>query len=248
MAKEVFNWRMSAEQHKSSVYALRDEIINHCTDQTPLALSLILDLLPLVTEERDLIVARGNVEFNGNEFSNTGEETWIEFADQVLGNYYATIPEEWKGNVVIKDELITIEFTTPILVEIPELANLGVDRSSFQKFIGLKSTKQTTISFLVDNSDENKETWIDAVLQSNLPRTLHTPDYELASFETFDTSNNNCGADPNDPNWYVYKRTTDGLCFVHHGNIINQAQIYEYRYGPSTMADCDNYASQHCEH
>ncbi|MBP9792882.1 MAG: hypothetical protein KBC56_02670 [Flavobacterium sp.] len=249
MEKEVFTWKMSAEQHKSSIYALRDEIVYHYEEQKPFSIVTLMSLLPLNTDNIELILSRGDIDINGNDFSNIGNELWIEFYDEVLGNYYATLPANWLGKLSINDEIIEIEFQDGILLEIPEIANLGVDRSSFQKLVKIKSTKNTTISVLIDNETDNKITWIDAVLEKNTLTSDYYPDEKLKSLEIFDTSSNGCGNDPDDPNWYVYERIRDGICVVHYGQVITGGSIaYIYRYGPTTQRDCETYASQNCNY
>lgn len=249
MEKEVFTWKMSAEQHRSSVYALRDEIVHHHKEQEPLSIVTLMSLLPLKTDNIELILSRGYIDIIGDKFTNIGNELWIEFYDEVIGNYYATLPAHWEGKISINEEIIEIEFPDGILLEIPEIANLGVDRSSFQKLVKIKSTKNTTISILTDNESEDKVTWIDAVLERNTLTSDYYPDDKLKSLEIFDTSNNGCGSDPNEPNWYVYERIRDGICVVHYGQVIVGGSIaYMYKYGPGTQKDCETYAAQNCNY
>jgi len=246
MKKDIFKWKMSAEMHKNSVYTLRNEIIEHYNEQKEMSISLILDLLPLETNDTQTILDRGNISFDGDNFENNGDESWIEFHDQVLGDYFATIKELWSGNIKTKDEEIVLEFTTPIELEIPQLTNLGVNRSAFQILKKIISTKETTISILVDSESEVKETWIDAVLDNEKYNENKDFKEDLENYLLFDTSENSCGKDPEEPNWYVYKRITDGLCFVHYGRMMNQAHRYILAYGPSKKKDCDNWANNNC--
>lgn len=237
---------MSAESNRSTVYALRTEIIDHLKEQSPLDLITLLNLVPLFTEDTQSIINRGEFKFSGNNFSNVGEEVWIAFHDMAIGDYFVTIPANWNGTISVSGDVIEIDFISEILLEIPELANLGVDRNSFQKLTTIKSTKETTISVLIDNDSVDKETWIDAVLIPEASTTQFYPQYELKSLEKFDTSSNSCGQDTTDANWYVYKRN-DGLCFTHHGEWIEGGSIaYTKIYGPATQSDCDAYERQNC--
>jgi len=249
MNKEVFTWKMSAEAHKSSVYELRKVIVEHYQEQKPLELLTILSLVPLFTEDVQLIADRGFFEFAGDAFTNSGDSHLLTFYDNVIGNYYVTLPKDWTGEIKVSGDNIEINFTSEVMIEIPELANLGVDRSAFQKLISIKSTLETTISILIDNDSDEKETWIDAVLIPEAATAIHYPQYELASFEKFDTSTNGCGPDENDPSWYVYQRIQGGDvlgCLIHHGIIVGGSIAYVQRFGPGTFSACKAYMDQNC--
>lgn len=243
MRKAIFKWKMNAEMHKSAVYALREEIIEHYNEQKEMSMALILDLLPLETNDIQTILDRGNIKFNGDEFTNIGDESLIEFHDQAMGDYYATIKEVWNGKIIIVDEQIEIEFNTPIELEIPQLTNLGVNRSAFQILKKITSSKETTISVLVDSVSENKETWIDAVLDNSKYNENEDFKEDLENYLLFDTSEGGCGnagEDPNEPNWYVIARQDGSSCFVKYGSELNPSYP-RFLYGPATKEACDNY-------
>lgn len=243
MRKDIFKWKMNAEMHKSSVYALRKEILEHYNEQKEMSMALILDLLPLETNDIQTILDRGNIKFNGDEFTNIGDESLIEFHDQAIGDYYATIKEVWSGKIIITDEKIEIEFSTPIELEIPQLTNLGVNRSAFQILKKIISSKETTISVLVDSVSETKETWIDAVLDNSKYNENEDFKEDLENYLLFDTSEGGCsntGEDPNEPNWYVVSNISQSTCLVQYGSTRNPSYPV-ILYGPDTQQACSSF-------
>src|SRR6476619_3994012 len=97
---DVFHWKMNATEHKRSVDSLRLDIIEAYENHIPLPISLILQLLPLQTEQGGDAAARGDITFEGNVWTNEADDDlWMEFQDPVMQTFSATIPRIWTGSL-----------------------------------------------------------------------------------------------------------------------------------------------------
>ena len=246
MNRDVFRWQMTAYQDKPSVDSLRLDIIEAYTKQQAFPVELILALLPLQTAQTADAAARGSFTFSGSKFANVvDDETWIEFEDPVLKTFSATVPAEWTGSVTVTGNDLRVEFDRPIELDIPRLAELGVDRSRFQQYQAAEVSPSLAISYLRESIGEGRETWVEVELE---PTALVTRSaaLEIQSSSVFRASNNCDTSNPNDPNWYVYQRQ-GGLCIVHHGTIVVGGQVaYVYKFGPATQAQCSAWADANC--
>lgn len=246
VGRDVFHWKMSAAPHKESVDSLRIEIIHAYQNQLPVPISLIFALLPLDTDQADEAQARGNFEFDGDLFRNeAANPLWIEFRDPVLKTFNMTIPEIWGGTIQLVGEKLTIRFDPAIEWEIPRLTELGVDRTAFQIFESIEADPQVSITILRDKGSPSKETWIEARLDPSVPFRLEA-DSSVSSIVTFDTAEECSHGDPEEPNWYVYRRR-DQLCIVHYGTIAIGGQLqYQYRFGPAKKSECERWRNREC--
>lgn len=259
---DVFSWYMSAAPHRASVEAVRNEIVDSHAASRPLPVGLILDLLPLKTDQGAEIAARGMFEWDGDQFSNqAAEDLFVEFEDPVLKTFSITIPAEWSGTLSLSGDELTLTFEAPLTITIPELANQGVNRSALQNVSLIRLDPSASNTRFVDALEVTRITWIVASLD---PAVSFMSAAALESFTSgedevtettrslryyrmFSTSNN-CGeGDPDNPNWYVYERN-GGMCVVHYGEIIYGGELaYRYRFGPATKDKCDRYAQDHCD-
>ena len=255
MTQNVYHWRMSAADHRASVLSLVYEIKQAHASQHPMPVSLISDLLPLQSNDLDLINARGEFEFSGDEFTNSvDDELWVEFYDPVLEEFSTTLPQEWKGRLEVTDTSLSIIFFEPLEIEMPRLSTLGVDRSSFQNITSIHVTEDASLTRMYDGVDPNKETWIQAELSTSSEKDIldefgfpHLTDETEEYWESrvnplvnkmAKEKSKKC-ADPDEPNWYLYRRNTDGICLVHQGRIVQNAHLYQQIDGPATKADIE---------
>lgn len=261
MTQSVYHWRMSAADHRTSVLSLVHEIKQAHASQQPMPVSLITDLLPLQSNDLDLINARGDFVFSGNEFVNDAEdELWVEFYDPVLEEFSTTLPMEWKGRLEVTDTSLSIIFFDPLEIEMPRLSTLGVDRSSFQNITSIHVTEDSSLTRMYDGVARNKETWIQAEFSASSEKDIldefgfpqltdETEEYSESRFNPLVNKmiieNANRCSDPDDPNWYLYRRD-DGICIVHSGRILRNAHRYQQIDGPGTKADMDSAFSVRC--
>ncbi len=258
---DIFSWYMSAALHRDSVEALRREILESYQNQSPLPVGLILQLLPLQTPNEEEISMRGSFEWQGETFTNgASAETWVEFSDPVLGNFSSTIPPTWRGTIDVRDGEITLNFIDALKVSIPEIANQGINRSIQQRFDQAVLTAAFSRSRFVDVSDENKISLIVATLDPTVDlksgqalgveNEAHIADSarDLEFYRAISTGSSCGGGDPDEPNWYVYRRVNDGLCIIHYGRInVGGVVAYVYEYGPDTKAACDRFWRDNCD-
>lgn len=251
----VFRWRMDASTHTSVMRALRREIVNSYSAHSDLPLSTVVALLPLATNQSTEISGRGAIRFAGAAFRNAAQrDLWLEFSDPAMGDFSLTLPSVISGQIAVTGDRIALAFDTPIELEIPRLATLGVNRSSYQDLVSLELTPATSVSSLRERTHPDRITQIDAELGREQLRNLLSLETEasestrdLASLAMVLNASKSCGGDPDDPNWYVYwdKQLQD--CIVHHGTIITGGQIrYQHRFGPATQRSCEQYVANNC--
>lgn len=261
MADDIYVWSMSARPHKDSVSSLVLEIRESHANQTPLPVSIITSLLPLQSNEVEEMNARGDFVIEGDSFLNeASEELWVEFYDPVMEEFNTTLPESWSGKLIVSEDLLVIEFDTPLEIELPRIAAIGVDRSSYQKLTSIRVNQFSSVSTFEDSIDESKKTWIQAVLSDTEEDMLKMLGLNVftAHADSFTETEKNplisnlmnenssgCGGDANDPDWYVYRRR-DGICIIHYGRIIQNAHTYSYRFGPYIRSECVNYVNNSC--
>lgn len=239
---DTFTWSMSALPHSDSINALRVEILEATLSDGRIPVGLVLDLLPVNTPNAQDAIERGAFEFKNEHFSNTGEALRIEIFDPVLDAYYLDIPETWSGVAATNGDFVNLIFDTPLDLEIPKLAALGVGRSKFQKLEGMSCNKDHLISQLVDTVNGNR-TNLNVVLSLNAaPAALGL------SGRLIGMSSNPCREDPNDPNWYVYGRiNAPSMCIVHYGEVVYGGQLaYIRRFGPATYDRATEFARLNC--
>lgn len=243
---DIFHWRMSAAQHKSAVDQLRREIILAHRHQTPLPVSLVVQLLPLRSEQLAEAAARGSFTFTDDTWSNEAmDELWMEFEDSVLQTFNTTIPRVWSGRVSINGEQLTIHFDSVLEIEIPRLSEMGVGRSSFQIMVSVDVDTDISLTILREVGQTGRDTWIEAKLNESTMRMYAAPK-EVTRYSAFDTEDS-CAQDENERDWYVYRRLSAGLCFVHKGTIILGGEVaYERLFGPGTKAEADAFERQNC--
>lgn len=253
---------MNARAHRDSVNALVFEIKSAHTNQTPLPINIISQLLPLQSDQLDDVEDRGVFEFDGDSFTNEADgELWIEFYDPVLEEFSATLPAVWKGAVDIQGKSLRISFSEPIPLEISKIATIGINRSSFQSLASIVITPKASVSRLIDGIDEDKETFIVAELEDfeeddienvkilGINETTETYGERVANaFTMLAAEEDDCGCGPcaDEPDWYVYRKRTGITCFTHSGTIVG-APAYDRLYGPDTKAACDNWINNHPE-
>ena len=264
MAKDIYQWIMSAKSHEDSIRVFRQEVIESHTNQTPFPISLIFDLLPLQTNHAKDAIARGSFKINQDEFSNhVNDDLWMEFFDPVIEEYYVTIPASLEGTIKIKDDIVTIIFNVPLELEIPRISRLGIDRSAYQVLTSIQVSSVATISKFADVNDSDKETWILAEFGVTQKTNLALFDLHFVDDKTehsgerlvnpllslVDNENRSgCGPDPDDPGWYVHKRRSDNLCIVHYGTMIYGGSIsYIIVYGPNTRTNCQDWVNINCD-
>lgn len=262
MPKEIYTWRMSASMHAPSIRSLAEEIIEANTSQTPLPVEVILDLLPLQTNQDQRIRERGEFVVTGNHFENIADsELFVEFYDPVIEDFNLTLPEVWKGKVLVSGDEVDIVFENPLEINIPKISEIGVDRSSFQLLVSLHVTKSAAVSKYLDDTDSDKETWVVAELseldddEDESPALI--PEDGVAVTQAFSSSEVNpmfamasgssgsCGGGDSDPDWYVYRKN-GGLCLVHKGIIVGGSLHYTEIYGPDFKTNCDKYLLTAC--
>jgi hypothetical protein len=260
MTTDIYQWKMSARPHKDSIIALKKEIADAHSSQAQFPISLIVDLLPLQTNQSEEMISRGNFTITQDDFLNEADdELWMEFYDPVIEDFFATIPAFWKGTLKNENNIITILFDEPLELELPKVTQLGVDRSAYQLLKSIQVSTVASISKFIDSNDEDKETWILAEFGDSEEVDLATFDLHAVGKDTesfgarmvnplvaFADGENesNCGSDPNEPVWYVYKRGQ--LCIVHHGTMYG-SNGYTVVYGPDTKAACDNWVNNNCD-
>lgn len=241
MAPDIFTWKMSAATDKNAVDSLRTRIIQAYLGKHPFPLAIIMQLLPLQTDQAGDAARRGSFTFTNGKFSNISDESlWIQFTDPVLKQFSATIPATWTGSISISGETLKISFDKPPLVQLPQLVQMGVGRSMYQNYLSLQVSPTMAISILQDTVNTAKETEIQVSLVSGGTVSAQLHRASMAYLTVTDVSGW-CGGNPNDNNWYVLKGN-DGLCIVHQGTVVEGGQIYyTVVYGPASKADCDKF-------
>jgi len=170
----------------------------------------------------------------------------MEFDDPVLQTFNVTLPKVWQGSLSILGSELNVDFNPLLELEIPRLAQLGVGRSSFQKLASIRVNTQVSVTVLKESGAGFRETWIEAVLMDG-QRIAITAGEKVQKYTAFDSSSSCPPNDQNNANWYVYRRSRDGICVVHEGEMIIGGQIaYEYKFGPNTKDACDNYYNTNC--
>jgi len=244
MAGAVFKWQMDATAHKGAVRSLRDEITEAHRLQTPLPISIIFSLLPVTSEQVEVAKARGAFEFSGDDFRNEADSALdMEFSDPVMHTFTVTIPEVIAGQVDISDTSLKISFSPTLDMDIPRLAELGVDRSRYQALRQIEVTAGASVTVLYERTGDQRETWIVAVLERGfIPQIRGLSEARSLSVLR---SSDPC-ADLTGDDYYVFRRT-GGLCFVNKGTIEGGQLAYEQRYGPATQAECREWVNTHCD-
>ncbi|MEM6410163.1 MAG: hypothetical protein AAF683_01350 [Pseudomonadota bacterium] len=246
---DVFHWEMSAANHKGSVDALVHEIKEAHHSQSPLPIRVILDLLPLQVADPDALTSKGDgtFEIQGDSFQNVSDDEVVsEFFDPVLQDHTITFPAIMAGKLDVSPDggLLVVSFQPPLEMEIPRLADLGVQRSMFQWITQITLTDESSVTVLKDKADEDLETWVDAELVTPRTKALSVP-ATVQSISTLGVSGS-CNSDPDDPNWYVYQRR-DNLCLTHYGRIAVGGQLaYRLRAGPGTKSQMDQFMNANC--
>ncbi|WP_339758112.1 hypothetical protein [uncultured Hoeflea sp.] len=245
---DVFQWVMSAANHKGMVNALAHDIRQAMADQTDLPIKAVFDLLPLEAANADEIIGKGGGKFkiSGNQFENVSDDEVVaELYDPVLKEHVVSLPATFGGTLDDTDGMLTITFQPALSLEIAELADLGVQRSAFQWIVSIALTDEVSLTTLHDQTSENFHTWIEAELVDDRTREMKiSADVtDIATFKSRDA----CAGDPSDPNWYVYQKR-GGLCFPRHGRIaVGGSLHYTLLAGPATKDVCDQYISINCE-
>jgi hypothetical protein len=238
MPPDIFTWKMSAVEDKNSVDMLRTQVIRAFLGKKDFPVINIIQLLPLQTDQAGDIAGRGSFTFGNGKFSNiAADKLWVQFTDPVLKQFSVTIPAKWTGAISVTDQTLKITFDNPPLIQMPQLVTMGVGRSMYQTYLSLQVSPSSAVSLLQDSVNENKQTQIQVALQAggaHIRRASMTY-LMLTDFSDF------CGGNPNDNNWYVFKGN-DGLCVVHHGDVIEGGQLYYTKvFGPNSKAACDQY-------
>jgi hypothetical protein len=241
MSNDPFTWTMSAYPHKSEIDALRLEIREAHANGTPLPTGLLLDLVPLRAAQAQDLAERAPFAFTGDHFESAGDALRAEIYDPVLDVYYLSVPDVWSGTVTITGEAVTIVFDTPIQLEIPRLAALGVSRSKFQKLTKINGDSQRIMSQLVDDAN-GSITIIDVHLLPDAPPLVAGLTGRIVAM-----ASSPCPGMAQD-DWNVYERkNSHGFCVVHEGDYIyGGGQAYDRVFGPDTKDKCEDYARQHC--
>lgn len=240
MQTDVFHWTMDASMHIRQVALLRTEVATARSNQTPLAIRDVLVLVPLNTMQSEEAIQRGDLTFSGDQFENRDDQPlYMEFGDPVLETFSAEIPARWAGTVELDGDTVKVRFDPPIELEIPRLAEMGVNRSSFQALTRVTLSPSVSTSVLQEVGRPEKETWVEAILTENALFEM-AADADVASYVKMFGSTNPCGSTEDEPNWYLVRRKRDRLCFVHDGKVITGGQVaYDVLYGPATKADCE---------
>jgi hypothetical protein len=259
MADE-FRWRMDASAHDTVLRALRAQITSAHQAQRPLPMAEIITLVPLITTQQDDVERRGAVTFTGDRFVNRANQPlWITFSDPAIGEFYVTLPDVFSGTVRVNLSEIAIALDTPIELEIPKLAELGVNRGSFQDLTNITLSPEISISTLKDKSAPQRITKIEAELASGLllqgaaaagekqgRRSAGPSAFEYAVAARLLGAKDPCGPDPKDPVWSVYRRA-DGICIIEGDDWAAGGSTTWVRvFGPATKAACDQYFNNHC--
>ncbi|MDO8770866.1 MAG: hypothetical protein Q7K57_19590 [Burkholderiaceae bacterium] len=239
---DTFTWSMSAIPHADSIGALRQDIQEAYLGDGKLAVGLVLDLLPINTPNAQEAIERGAFIFEKDRFSNSGDALRIEIFDPVLDTYFLEIPELWAGGVSVNGDLVSLVFDTPLGLEIPKLAALGVGRSKFQTLERMSCDRARLLSELVDTVNGNR-TNLDVRLSLNAGPTALGLTGRLIGM-----SSDPCKPNESDPNWYVYGRiNSPDMCIIHYGEVVYGGQMaYVRRFGPSTYDSCAAFARANC--
>lgn len=251
MAEDIFIWPMSAETSKPSVDMLREEIIaaHQAQPQKPVPISLLFAFLPVESDEKDAAIARGNFVFSGDRWENRADEPLeVVFSDPVMKEYTIEFPAIFAGSVEVTGDKVNIVLDPPLAMEVPRLAELGVDRSKFQKLIRIDAAPDQSLTILREADGAKRETWIQVRLIADAGVAAKAF-LEVSGVQLMASSgDDSCGKDKDDPNWYVYQRRSDHLCFTHHGTIITGGQVaYDKRYGPATYDACIEWENKYCQ-
>ncbi|WP_417799198.1 hypothetical protein [Tenacibaculum sp.] len=221
--RNVFHWRMDASMHLDQVLACRKYIIESFEVSSSVSIEFLFQLMPLYYEDLSDVKERGDFELDNNNFQNSGDAFNMELSDPAIGSYFLDVPEVISGKYTkdnISEEFI-IEFDSKLELEIPEITELGINRSSFQLLEKVISNLDGTTTILKDTIDSSKFIWIEASLtkgSSNLMGKMGSEGIE--KFSSFDSSNIDCGnGDPNEPIWYAVQNLRESkpckpFCFI----------------------------------
>lgn len=216
--KNVFHWRMDASMHQDQVLACRKYIIESFVSSSNISIELLFQLMPLYYEDLSNVKERGDFELESDNFQNSGDAFNIELSDPAIGSYFLDAPEVISGKYK-KDangEEFIVEFDSKLEIEIPEITELGINRSSFQLLEKVISNLDGTTTIMKDSIDSSKFIWIEASLNkdsSNLVDRMGNE--EIEKFSSFDSSSTDCsGVDPDEPTWYAVKNNRTQHCFV----------------------------------
>ncbi|MFN3649291.1 MAG: hypothetical protein ACK47B_06885 [Armatimonadota bacterium] len=263
---DTFIWRMDGTAHKSSVDRLRQEIIHAHTSQTPLAISIILNALPVESPQSGAAVKRGAFKITGKQFENVGsKELRMQFSDPALKDFTVTIPKRISGAIDSTTPALRISFDSLLLADIPRLAELGINRSRFQRVTGFELSAATSVTFLADDLNPDRLTWIDVALTDAAhrastaatlmelammaPQLARCPEVGEVMPVALRADDPCCG-DEEEKIWYVGRRHgTEGqrLCEIAcHKFIVGGQVAYDNVWGPDTKKGCNDYEALNC--
>ncbi len=242
MSNDTFTWTMTAFPHKSAIDALRLEIREARANGSAVPTGLILDLIPLSSAQAQQLAERAPFQFSGDKFESVGDALRSEIYDPVLDVYYVSVPEVWNGSVTTNAEgSVEIVFETPIQLELPRLASLGISRSKFQRLTKVTGSPDRVVSELIDETN-GATTLLDVHLTPTAEPLAHGFTGKMLA-----RASSPCeGGD--EANWNVYeRRNSAGMCVVHEGDYIYGGEVaYDRKFGPDTKEACEQYARNNC--
>lgn len=262
-AEDVFVWRFTAFDKKAEILDLRELLIEARENQTSIEITRLFDALPISTPQRPQAEARGEITVTGSEFTNiSADELWMEFTDPAMGQFFVTVPPEFRADVPEPVDSITITFAegAEIGFEVPKIEELGVKRSKFQLIREIEISDKFTITRTEDEGDPGKKSEIFVLFEQEIPveniediaALFFSGKQELdkdgnpvtysAMLAEFAALGVSCNFGVGDGQWYVLRRRNDGVCFVHDTNNIPNTEI---RYQGSKDA-CEKYFDDNC--
>lgn len=238
MANDTYTWELTGFPHKSSVDALRTDIIFAHANQSPFPISIVVDLLPLQSDQLDEVARRGNFLISGDAFSNEADtELVVTLEDPAIETFFVTLPSIWSGRLHVAGDELEIVFDPALELEVPRLETLGVNRSKYQLVTSIACSPARAVTTLQDKISQGAETLIDVLLDPDAEAAMSVRRAATSAMATIMSSKCTSG-EPDDPNWYVYRRRNDGICIIHYGSIVYGANAYDWRFGPATYDAC----------
>src|SRR5689334_24414589 len=153
MPSNIVTWQLDGTMHKVAVDRLRKELTDAIASNGSFRVGRLFELLPLVTPQQNDAAARGMITFqNGVATNISNSPLTMTLNDPAMGQFTLKIPAVATAKVSNTNTNLTIEFTGAIFeMDIPNLANQGLDRSEYQTLFKIHVTERSSVTEVVDS-------------------------------------------------------------------------------------------------
>jgi len=249
--KDIIYVNLTGYEEKEDTNAIQRLLVNSVQRKVPVDILSICKLTPpLQTNHAALLKlsARGVLSINGNTFTNNyPQSTVVHLYDQALGDFTLEVPAKLIGTASVLSSNITINLLScEVKMELSYIAQLGLDRSMFQRVSSIFMSEKLFTVKLLDDLDKNKE----IVVQIKLDKSVSLSEGN----KSFITLLNKVKSDESDPcdvlnpeqaPFYVYRRN-DGMCQIYGKDFGQGGSIVWTAISPGfqTKGEADAYYQQ----